>query len=192
MGPLTLSFVGIASLVIAAQAFAFDPITGAISKGISTAMDVRSKDDVKADVEIDAAVAKKLIDQKGGDLKNVSLLVFARHGVLVGFAKNDEVKRMAEGLTKSDKRLRSLRNDIIVGAVAGGMVGNAVLDKKIDLKLTATRGVSSVNMRWKVYGGDVFLMGVAQSKAEATLATKAIKGLDGVKTVHSSLRIGKR
>jgi osmotically-inducible protein OsmY len=67
-----------------------------------------------------------------------------------------------------------------------------VLDKKIDLTLTATKGVSSVNMRWKVYGGDVFLAGVAQSKAEADLAVRKIKGLDGVKTVHSSLRIGKK
>ena len=72
------------------------------------------------------------------------------------------------------------------------MVGNAVLDKKIDLKLTATRGVSSVNMRWKVYGGDVFLMGVAQSKAEVDLTLETIKALDGVKAIHSSLRVGKK
>jgi osmotically-inducible protein OsmY len=170
---------------------AFDPITSAISKGVATAMDVRSKDDVKVDVEIDAAVTKKLVEHKGDDFKNVSLLVFARHGVLVGFAKNEEAKRLAEDQAK-DKRLRSLKNGIVVGAAGGGFAGNAVLDKKIDLTLTATKGVSSVNMRWKVYGGDVFLAGVAQSKAEADLAVRKIKGLDGVKTVHSSLRIGKK
>lgn len=170
------------------SAYAFDPITSAISKGIATAMDVRSKDDVKIDVELDGAVTKKLMDQKGDDFKNVSLLVFARHGVLVGFAKSDEIKKKAEELAK-DKRFRALKNDIVVGAAGGGMAGNAVLDKKIDLTLTATKGVSSVNMRWKVYGSEVFLMGVAQSKAEADLAMKTIKGLDGVKNVRSSLRI---
>lgn len=183
---------GIASLVFVTQVLAFDPVTGAVSKGIATAMDVRSKNEVKADVEIDAAATKKLVDQKGDDLKNVSLLVFARHGVLVGFARNDEVKRKAEELVKGDKQFRSLKNDVVVGTAGGGMVANAMLDKKIDLKLTATKGVSSVNMRWKVYGGDVFLMGVAQSKAEADRAVKAIKGLDGVKAIHSGLRIGKK
>ena len=192
MRQLARSVFCVASLLIAGQVLAFDPITGAISKGIATAMDVRSKNDVKVDVEIDAAISKKLLDQKGDDLKNVSLLVFARQGVLVGFAKNEEAKRKAEELAKTEKRLRLLKNDIVVGAIGGGMVGNAVLDKKIDLKLTATKGVSSVNMRWKVYGRDVFLMGVAQSKAEADLAIKSIKSLDGVKTVHSSLVIGKK
>lgn len=182
----------IASVVIATRVFAFDPITGAISKGIATAMDVRSKDEVKADVEIDAAVTRKLLDQKGDDLKNVSFLVFARHGALVGFARNDEARRKAEDLARSEKRLRSLKTDIVIGTVAGSMVGNAMLDKKIDLKLTTTKGVGSVNMRWKVYGGDVFLTGVALSKAEADLAIKAIKSLDGVKTIHSSLHIGRK
>lgn len=184
--------MGMAALLLATQVAAFDPLTGAISKGIATAMDVRSKGEVKADVEIDAAVTKMLIDQKGDDLKNVSLLVFARHGVLVGFAKDDKTRRKAEELARSEKRLKSLKNDIVLAAAGGGMVGNALLDKKIDLKLTATKGVASVNMRWKVYGGDVFLTGVAQSKAEADLATKTIRGMDGVKAVHASLRIGRK
>ncbi|MDK9724574.1 MAG: BON domain-containing protein [Sterolibacteriaceae bacterium MAG5] len=192
MKAIVKSLLCAAGLAVAAQAAAFDPITSAISKGVATALDVRSKDDVKADVEIDASITKKLLDQKGDDFKDVSLLVFARHGVLVGYAKSEEVRRRAEELAKADKRLRSLKNDILVGAAAGGTAGNLLLDKKIDLALTAAKGVSSVNMRWKVHGGQVFLMGVAASKAEADLAVKKIKGLDGVKNVRSSLRVGRK
>lgn len=184
--------LGIACLAWAAQAAAFDPITSVIGKGVATAMDVRSRDDVKADVEIDAGVTKKLAEQKGDDFKDVTLLVFARHGVLVGYAKSEDIRRKAEELAKADKRFRSLKNDIVVGSAAGGTAGNLLLDKKIDLTLTATKGVSSVNMRWKVYGGTVFIMGVAGSKSEVDLAVKKIKGLDGVKVVRSSLRIGKK
>ena len=183
--------MGIAWLMAASQGLAFDPISGAISKGVATAMDVRSKKEVQADLAIDAAVSRKLGEQKGSELNNVSLLVFARHGALVGFANSEEVKRKAGELAQGEKRLRSLSNDIVVGTTGGGMLANALLDKKIDLKLTATKGVSSVNMRWKVYGGDVFLMGVARSKAEADLAVRTIKALDGVKAIHSSLRVGK-
>lgn len=192
MSPFTRTLFTAAALVLGSQAYAFDPLTSAIGKGIATAMDVRSKDDVKVDVEIDASITKKLAQHKGDDFKDVTLLIFARHGVLVGYAKSDDIRRKAEDMAKADKRFRSLKNDIVVGSAAGGMGGNLVLDKKIDLTLTATKGVHSVNMRWKVYGGTVFLMGVAGSKGEADLAVKKIKGLDGVKDVRSSLRVGKK
>lgn len=192
MKAIVQTLLCVVGLAIAGQAAAFDPITSIISKGVATAMDVRSKDDVKVDVEIDAAVTKKLVEHKGDDFKNVSLLVFARHGVLVGYAKNEDARRKAEELAKADKRFRSLKNDILIGSPAGGTAGNLILDEKIGLTLTATKGVSSVNMRWKVFGGEVFLMGVAQSKGEADLAVRKIKGLDGVKNVRSSLRIGKK
>lgn len=180
------------ALAMAPAALAFDPISGVIGKGISTALDVRTKNEVKLDVEIDAAISKKLIEQKGDDYKNVSFLVFARHGVLVGFVRNEEVRARAEAVAKADKRLRSLKNDIVVGMAGGGMAGNAVLEKKIDLKLTATKGVNSVNMRWKAYGSEVFLAGMAQTAAEAALAVKTVKSMDDVKTVRSSLRIGRK
>jgi osmotically-inducible protein OsmY len=35
-------------------------------------------------------------------------------------------------------------------------------------------------------------MGIAQSRKEANLAVEAIKELEGVKTIHSSLRIVKK
>lgn len=183
----------VAGMVIGvAPVQAFDPVTSVIGKGISTALDVRSKDDVKFDVEADASITKKLAENKGDDFKNVSILVFARHGVLVGYAPNDEARRRAEALAKSEKRLRSLKNEIQVGKAGGSFGSNAYLDKKIDLALTAAKGVSSVNLRWKVYGDVVFLAGLAQSDAEAKLAMKTVRGLDGVKKVYSSLRIGRK
>ena len=48
------------------------------------------------------------------------------------------------------------------------MAADAVLDKKIDLKLTATKGVSSVNMRWKAYGKEV--RGLAPGTLNALLS----------------------
>lgn len=179
-------------LLALGPARAFDPLTSAIGKGVSTALDVRSKDDVVADVEIDAALSRKLVEQKGDDFGKVSILVFARHGVLVGFARSDDIRRRAEELARGEHRLRSLRNDIVVGQAGGSFGHNALLDKKIDLALTTTRGVRSVNMRWKVYGGDVFIIGMAQSSAEANLAVRTVRRIDGVRAVHSSIRVGQK
>ena len=69
------------------------------------------------------------------------------------------------------------------------MMSNLFVDKKIDLTLTATQGVSSVNMRWKVLGPRVVLMGIAKTPAEASLAVAKIKSIDGVKTVANYLRV---
>ena len=183
--------LGVACLLFAGLASAFDPLSLAGS-AVSTAMDVRSKAEVKNDVEIDVALTKKFLEAKGDDFKDVSTLVFAQHAVLVGYAKTDAARHKAEALAKADKRIRVLKNDIVVGSAAGGMAGNLVQDKKIGVALTAADGVHSVNMRWKAYGGEVFLMGVAKTQKEADLAISKIRGLDGVKNVRSSLRIGKK
>jgi osmotically-inducible protein OsmY len=170
-------------------AMAFDPLSVAGS-AVSTAMDVRSKTEVKNDVEIDAALTKKLLEAKGDDFKDVSALVFAQRVVLVGYAKNEDARRKAEELVKADKRIRSLANDIVIGAPSGNMAGNLVLEKKIGVALTAAKGVHSVNMRWKACGGEVFLMGVAGGKAEADAAVAKVRGVDGVRKVNAQLRVG--
>ncbi|MDE2117332.1 MAG: BON domain-containing protein [Betaproteobacteria bacterium] len=178
-------------LCLVQSSLAFDPVTTLAGSAISTAMDVRSKSEVKNDVEIDITATKLLLENKGDDLKGVSLLVFAQRAVLVGLVKSEEAKRKAAKLLGKDKRIRSLQNEIIVSATesGGSMVSNLLLEKKIGATLTVAQGVHSVNMRWKAVGGRVVLMGVAKSRAEADLAVSKIKGLDGVKSVKSRLRV---
>lgn len=186
---------GLFLLCFVQSSLAFDPITSIAGSLISTAMDVRSSSEVKNDVEIDAAITKRLLENKGDDLKGVSVLVFAQHAVLAGVVKNQDAKRKAAELAGNDKRIRSLRNEIFVDTVesGGSMASNLFLEKKIGATLTAAQGVHSVNMRWKAVGGRVVLMGVAKSKAEVNLAVSKIKTLDGVKSVKSCLRVdGKR
>jgi len=173
---------------------AFDPITSLAGSVISTAMDVRSKSEVKNDVGIDATATKRLMENKGDDLKGVSVLVFAQHAVLAGSVKNEEAKRKAAELVGKDKRIRSLQNEIFIDKAASGgsLASNLFLEKKIGATLTAAQGVHSVNMRWKSVGGRVILMGVAKSQAEANLAVSKIKSLDGVKSVKSGLRVSSK
>ena len=178
-------------LCLIRPSLAFDPVTTIAGSAISTAMDVRSKSEVKNDVEIGITATKLLLENKGDDLKGVSLLVFAQRAVLVGLVKNEEAKRKAVALLGKDKRIRSLQNEIVVSTTesGGSMVSNLLLEKKIGATLTVAQGVHSVNMRWKAVGGRVVLMGVAQSRAEADLAVSKIKGLGGVNSVKSRLRL---
>lgn len=182
---------GLFLLCFAQPSLAFDPITTLAGSVISTAMDVRAKSEVKNDVGIDATITKRLLENKGDELKGVSVLVFAQHVVLAGLVKGADAKRKAAVLVGKDNRIRSLQNEIIVSTTesGGSMASNLFLEKKIGATLTTTKGVSSVNMRWKSVGGRIILMGVAKSRAEADLAVSRIKALDGVKSVKSRLRV---
>ena len=93
-------------LCLIQPSLAFDPVTSLAGSAISTAMDVRSKSEVKNDIDIDITASKRLLENKGDDLKGVSILVFAQRTVLVGVVKSNEAKLKAAGLLGKDKRIR--------------------------------------------------------------------------------------
>ncbi len=169
----------------------FNPLSIA-GKVVSTAMDARTKSEVAADTEISAGANKRLLDDKRAEWKGVSLLVFAQHVVLAGAVQSDEAKKLVADVVNQDRRIRSLANDLVVIRKAGddgSLLKDKTTDTKIDAVLTAAKGISSVNMRWKTVNGNVVLMGLAQSKEEAKLAVAKIRDLDGVKNIKSHLRV---
>jgi osmotically-inducible protein OsmY len=118
----------------------------------------------------------------------VTLLVFAQHVVIAGAVKSAEAKQRVEEVVRLDKSIRSLRNDLLVGEL-GSLVRDTALEAEINATLTAARGVSSVNMRWSATGAQVVLMGVARSQQEASLAVSKVRGIKGVKSLKSHLRV---
>jgi osmotically-inducible protein OsmY len=167
-------------------------VSGAVAgKAISTAIDMRSVDEVKIDTEVDAALMAKFAAEQGDAFKSISVLVFAERAVLVGFAPNAEVRQRAEAIVRSDSRIHRFKDLVLIGPGKGSTAANAALDAKLNTVLTTTAGVHSVNMRWKVFGGDVFVMGVVESPREAENAIATIKGVSGVTAVHSALEVGK-
>jgi len=151
-------------------------------------MDARTKAEVTADTEIAAGASKRLLEDKKSEWKGVSVLVFAQHVVLAGAVKSDAVRKRVEEVVRSDKRIRSFRNELQIGDV-GNFARDTGLEVEINATLTAARGVSSVNMRWNATGGRVTLMGVARSRQEAELAVEKVRSIKGVKAVRSHLRL---
>jgi osmotically-inducible protein OsmY len=158
----------------------------ALGRVVTTTMDVRSKDEVKADTEISAGASKRLLDDKGSEWAGVTVLVFARQVVLAGAVKNDTVKKRVEEVVRRDKNIRGLKNELLTGDV-GQLVKDTAREAEINASLTAAKGISSVNMRWSSTGGRVVLMGVAQSQKEADSAVQKIRAIGGVKNVKSHL-----
>ncbi len=159
-----------------------------VGRAVTTAMDVRSKSEVANDAEIGAGISKRLLDDKGAEWKGVTALVFQQHVVLAGAVKSDPVRKRVEELARRDKRIRSLKNELLLGDV-GSLARDTALEAEINATLTATSGVASVNMRWCATGGSVVLMGVARTQQEAALATSRVRGIKGVKNVRPLLRV---
>lgn len=159
-----------------------------LGKAVSTAMDVRTKGEVATDAEIGARASKRLLDDKRAEWSGVTVLVFQQHVVLAGAVKTGEVKKRVEEVVRSDKRVRSLRNELLTGD-AGNLARDTALEAEINAALTAVSGVSSVNMRWCATGGQVVLMGVARSGEEAALAQSKVRGIRGIRSLKSHLRI---
>jgi osmotically-inducible protein OsmY len=168
----------------------FNPLT-LVGKAVSTAMDVRTKSEVAADAEIAAGASKRLLEDKTAEWKSVTLLVFGRHVVLAGSVGSPEARKRVNELVLREPQVRSVIDELVLRREGddGSFVKDKALDTKIDAVLTAAQGISSVNMRWKSVNGHVVIMGVAQSAEEAKLALAKIRGLDGVNSVKSRLRI---
>ena len=181
-----------AFLLMACAAYAQINPLSVIGGAVSTAMDARTTTEVKNDLEITAAVSQRFASDKSVEWKNVSLLVFGQHVVLVGTVSSADVRKRVNEIALADKRVRSVIDELAVvqkSADEGSFVADKTVDTKIDVLLTSTKGVSSINMRWKTVNGKVVIMGIARSSDEIELALSKIRGIDGVKTVVSRLRI---
>lgn len=175
-------------LMAAPQAVAQVNPLSALGRVVSTTMDARSKNEVAADTEIGAAASKQLLEDKSAEWAGVTVLVFQRHVVLAGAVKTGDVKQRVEDLVRKDRRIKSLTNELMVGNV-GSLARDTALEAQINAALTAASGVSSVNMRWCATGGHVILMGVAQSAREASSAQSKVRGVSGVKSLKSHVRV---
>jgi len=184
---MRLALALVVAFLLAENSFGQNPLS-ILGRVVTTSMDVRTKAEVTADTDIGAGASKRLLDDKKAEWAGVTVMVFAQHVVIAGAVKSAEVKKRVEELVKQDKRIRSLKNELLVGNVAS-MARDTALEAEINAGLTAAKGVSSVNMRWCATGGHVVIMGVAQSQQELNLALQKIRGIKGVRDVKAHLRI---
>jgi hypothetical protein len=110
-----------------------------LGKVATTSMDARSNAEVAADAEISSGASKRLLDDNQAEWAGVTLLVFAQHVVLAGAVKGDAVKKRVEELVKKDARIRSLKNELLVGDEAS-LARDTALEAEINASLTAAKG----------------------------------------------------
>ncbi|WP_373864461.1 BON domain-containing protein [Paraburkholderia unamae] len=66
---------------------------------------------------------------------------------------------------------------------------NRVLSKKVVKALSHVKGLDATGVFVKATDGNIILSGVVQQSGQIPLAVQAARNVDGVKSVHESLRL---
>ncbi len=179
------------------QAHAIELNPFSIIKGaVEAAVEDRTSEDIKKDLEIKASLTADVVDKMGTEVLSINADVYEQDVMLTGAVEKAALKKQAETLTRAIEGVKKLYNEILVikaidkekGAVEN-FVDDTVIESKINALLLDGRGVNVTNFRWRSVGGRVFLFGRALSKAELTKAIGIVKEIKGVSGVTSRVKV---
>ena len=167
-------------------------LTGCIAgaaKGVTIAEEDRTMYDHADDFAIKSEIRNKYLDETM--LMDVSTDVYEGRVLLTGAVKKAEEKRKAGEITLQVKGVREVFNDIQVTDEGGVKVfsEDMTIVTKLNYKLLAAKGVSSVNFRLRTVNGVVYLLGIAKSQGELDEILRIVRETDGVRQVISHMQI---
>lgn len=181
-------------LALAAPAVAqFNPLS-ALSSVVEAAAEDRSTGDIATDARIKTAIAAAIADKMGKAAVSISSDVYEQDVLLTGTVKSAAEKDQAGKLAKAVEGVKKIHNELFVPAAsdkgaAKEFADDTVIEKKVQGKLMAEKGISHTNWRWRVVGGKVFLFGRALSKAEYAKVEALAKGTEGVSAVVNRAKV---
>jgi hyperosmotically inducible protein len=179
----------------AVRALDLNPFS-AIKGAVEAAVEDRASGDIAKDLEIKAKLTADVIGKLGKEVISINADVYEQDVMLTGAVEKAEVKAKAEELTRAVKDVKKIYNEMLViravdakkGTVEG-FVDDTVIEGKINALLVDAKGVNVTNFRWRSVGGQVFLFGRALSQDELTKAIGVVKGIKGVASVTSRVKV---
>ncbi len=167
-------------------------IKGAVEVGVED----RSAEDFAADLKIKAKITVEVIDKMGSDVISMNFDVYEKDVMLTGKVERPEQKTQAGKLTATIEGVKKIYNEILVikpvdenkGTVEN-FIDDSIIETKINALLLDGKGVNVTNFRWRAVNGRVFLFGRALSAEEHNKAVNIVKGIKGVISVTSRVKI---
>ena len=158
---------------------------------VTTVAEDRPLSATKDDIGIKASILKAFAEEAKGLLVDVSTDVYEGDVMLTGSVKKIEDRRKAVELARRVDGVKNLYDNIQVTEEGG--IGATAKDIGIELKLKAnllgTKGVGSINLRWRSVHGVVYYIGAVHSKEELDKVMSVTRATDGVKNIVSHIRI---
>ena len=169
--------------------------TGLVNVAMSPAED-RSFDRLRADTTIALQINKVLLGEAYRDLyAEISTDVYEGIVLLTGTVKYSQNKERATNLMRGIKHVRRTINDLQVTANYGvaAAVNDLLIETHLKVRLLNTKGIRSINYRWRSVNGTVYLIGAARSQAEMETVLSVIRTTNRVGKVinHAWVRMPK-
>tara|TARA_R110002073_G_scaffold7591_4_gene43152 strand:+ start:4602 stop:5285 length:684 start_codon:yes stop_codon:yes gene_type:complete len=147
----------------------------------------RELDDTNASLSIKSAMLRS----EGFSLGAIDVEVTEGIALLTGSVPREDDRMMAECLAWSSVAVRSVANEIEIGAASGfrDRSRDAWITQRVRGRLLSDRNVRSVNFNVETYSGKVYLLGMARSRGELERVSGHAALVGGVVEVISYVRI---
>jgi len=166
--------------------------TGLVNVASSPVED-RSLETLRDDTAITFDINEIMLGEKYRDLfPEVSTDVYEHVVMLTGTVKFAQNKQRASDIVRGVKGVKRIINELQVTSDYG--VGSAANDLWIETKLKVlllgTKGIRSINYRWRSVNGTVYVIGAGRSQAELNTVLNVIRKTERVKKVvnHAWIR----
>jgi len=167
---------------------ALDIVSAATSAAL-TAAEGRPLYNSMEDYSIKSEITGKYFDE--AMVMDISTDVYEGQVMLTGLVTKAEAKRKAQEIAQRVKGVRKIFNEIQV-TPEGGVVASVkdwTIETKLKFNLLSTKGVSSLNYRWRSVNGVVYFIGLAHDQEELNKLITMTKGMEGVRKVVTHVRL---
>ena len=167
---------------------ALDIVSAATSAAL-TAAEGRPLYNSMEDYSIKSEITGKYFDE--AMVMDISTDVYEGQVMLTGLVTKAEAKRKAQEIAQRVKGVRKIFNEIQV-TPEGGVVASVkdwTIETKLKFNLLSTKGVSSLNYRWRSVNGVVYFIGLAHDQEELNKVITMTKEMDGVRKVVTHVRL---
>ena len=181
--PRILSLLAVAATM--AVVTACTQPTGLVNVASSPAED-RSLQTLHDDAAITLDINEALIGKQYSDLfAELSTDVYERVVMMTGTVKFAKNKRRATDLARGVKGVKRIINELQVTSDYGpGAAANDLwIETKLKVKLLGTKGIRSINYRWRSVNGVVYVIGAGRSQEEINTLLNVIRTTDRVNKV---------
>jgi endonuclease YncB( thermonuclease family) len=157
-----------------------------VSRGIDAATTLgeqRSFYATAEDYSTRSEIVSRLVDENLG--LDVSTDVYQGRVMLTGLVKSAASRKKAQELARQVPAVQEIFNDLQITEEGGilGTLSDLSIEAKLKVQLVMAEGVSSINYRWRVNKGMVYLLGMAESPEELANVVRIARETQGVREV---------
>ena len=192
MNKLSSKIRGVAVVAILGLLAACTQPTGLVNVASSPVED-RSLETLRDDTAITFDINEIMLGEKYRDLfPEISTDVYEHVVMLTGTVKFAQNKQRASDIVRGVKGVKRIINELQVTSDYGvGAAANDLwIETKLKVLLLGTKGIRSINYRWRSVNGTVYVIGAARSQAERNTVLNVIRKTERVKKVvnHAWIR----